>query len=471
MKHINIDAFQLFGKSTSSTSSSSKTTSGSTSGSNTSSSQKTTGSSSTSGSSYTTGGSSSTSKSHTEGSSHSVTNSQGGSQSDTSSQGGANSQTQGKSWASGVVDDDVLANKKKYENEYSQSQQVQDTYNRLQDTLNNKPGAFSSSYTDKLNSLYDQLMNREKFSYNFNADPMYQMYKDQYTTQGKQAMQDTIGTAAALTGGYSSSYSQTAGQQTYQNYLQQLNEMIPELRNQAYQEWQAEGEDLKDKYNLTQNAYNNEYNQYRDTVSDWQADRSFNQSTYDSERNFDYGKYSDNRNYFQSEYWNQRNAEQSNASNTDQTNWSKAHTDESNWSHSTTDTNYSSDTTTNTTSTNWSNTYSNSNTVSSSATASNSATNSWQNGWSNTSGSSNTTSYSPDKASSSSSSNSSSSNSDLNVTHSHGNIRSITNELKNKSEEKQIEALQNYLDKGYKGQEFTAADARYMMHELGLDKN
>lgn len=408
MKHINIGVFQLFTKSTSSTSSSTKSSSStssssstksgssSQSGSETKGSSQTTGSSSTSGSSYTTGGSSSTTKSHTEGGSHTVTNSKGGSSSDSVSNGGANSQTYGKTWASGVVDSDVIANKKKYESEYKQSQQVTDTYDRLQNTLNNKPGAFTSSYTDRLNNLYDQLMNREKFSYNFNADPMYRMYAEKYTQQGRQAMEDTMGQAASLTGGYSSSYSQTAGQQAYQNYLTQLNDMIPELRNQAYQEWQAEGEDLENKYNLTQNAYNNEYNQYRDTVSDWQADRSFDQSDYQQERNFDYGKYSDNRSYFQNEYWNQRNAETSNASNTDQTNWSKSHTDESNWSNSVSDSTNWSDTVSKTNSTNWSNTISNSNTTSNSATVSNSATTGWENtnSWSNTNSNSTTNSTS-----------------------------------------------------------------------------
>lgn len=215
---------------TSKTNSSTSSKSGSNSTSQTQGSSLTQGSSQTTGSSQSWGGSSSDTYSHTEGGSHSTTSSKGGSTSDTTSQGGANSQTAGKSWASGTVDSDIQAAKKYYENAYQQSQQVQDTYDRLQNTLNNKPGAFNSAYTDKLNNLYDQLMNREKFSYNFNADPMYQMYKEQYTQQGRQAMEDTMGQAAALTGGYGSSYSQTAGQQTYQNYLTQLNNMIPSHR-------------------------------------------------------------------------------------------------------------------------------------------------------------------------------------------------------------------------------------------------
>ena len=172
--------------------------------------------------------------------------------------------------------------------------------------------------------------------------------------------------------------------------------MIPELRNQAYQEWKAEGEDLKDKYNLTNTAYNNQYQQYRNNVSDWQQDRSFDQSAYDTERNFDYSKYQSDRNYWNQEYWNERNAEQSNASNTGSTNWAnsqqqgwnKSQTDSKNWSHSSTDTKSWSDTNSHTDSKNWANSLSNS------ATANNSVSNNWSNatGWSKTNSSTNSSS-------------------------------------------------------------------------------
>ena len=45
--------------------------------------------------------------------------------------------------------------------------------------------------------------------------------------QGKQAMQDTMGQAAALTGGYGSTYGQAVGQQQYDAYLQNLNDEVP----------------------------------------------------------------------------------------------------------------------------------------------------------------------------------------------------------------------------------------------------
>lgn len=279
----------------------------------------------------------STSINHQEGGS--TTHEEGGGQSHTvtHSEGGSHAESSGKSWASGKVEDNTQQHRNAYNTDYSEGNKVTDTYNRLQATLDQKPG-FQSQYETKLNDLYNQIMNREKFSYNFNADPMYQMYRNNYTQQGQRAMQDTMGQQVALTGGYGNSYAQTVGQQTYQNYLQQLNDRLPELRNMAYQQYQDEQALDLQKYNITSDAYNREYGQYRDSVSDWQADRSFNQAAYQDERNFDYNQFTNERNYWNQEYWNEKNAEHSNYQVTDENNWqdSVSDTTYSNWSDSST---------------------------------------------------------------------------------------------------------------------------------------
>lgn len=235
-------------------------------------------------------------------------------------EGGSHSESYGKTWLSGEVEDNTQQHRDKYNTDYQQGDKVTNAYDRLQQTLDKKPG-FQSSYEDKLNSLYDSIMNREKFSYNFNADPMYQMYKDSYTQQGKRAMQDTMGQQAAMTGGYGSSYAQTVGQQTYQGYLQQLNDRLPEFRNMAYQQYQDEVNADLQKYNITSDAYNREYGQYRDSMSDWQSDRAFEQGNYQDERNFDYNQFANERNYWNDEYWKEKAAETSNFQVTDTSYW------------------------------------------------------------------------------------------------------------------------------------------------------
>ena len=102
---------------------------------------------------------------------------------------------------------------------YQKSDSVLAAEQALADYEKNKPGAYQSSYSDQIQELLDKVMNREKFSYDFNADPLYQQYKDQYMQGGKQAMMDTTAQAAALSGGFGNSYGATAGNLAYQQYL------------------------------------------------------------------------------------------------------------------------------------------------------------------------------------------------------------------------------------------------------------
>ena len=82
-------------------------------------------------------------------------------------------------------------------------------------------------------------------------------------------MADSMGQAAALTGGYGSSYGSQVGQQTYDAYLRQLNEQVPEFYNSAYNRWLNEGNQLEEQYNLTRGLANDEYNRYQDSLSDY----------------------------------------------------------------------------------------------------------------------------------------------------------------------------------------------------------
>ena len=102
----------------------------------------------------------------------------------------------------------------------------------------------------ELEELYQALMGRRSFSYNAAEDPMYRSVADRYVQNGRLAMRDTMGSAAALTGGYGSSYAQAVGQQSFDEYLRQLSEAMPELYGMAYQRYLDEGESLRDQYDL-----------------------------------------------------------------------------------------------------------------------------------------------------------------------------------------------------------------------------
>lgn len=182
---------------------------------------------------------------------------------------------------------------------YTPSQSVLDAYDYLQSIINSKPGEYQSRYSDQLQSMLDQIMNREAFQYDASADPLFQIYQDQYILGGKRAMQDAMGQAAAMTGGYGNSYAQTVGQQTYNQYMENLMGMIPELSQMAYERYQDEGEALERNYGLLKAEEDQDYNRYRDIIGDWETERQLAENTYGTERGFDYGAFSEKRTYDQ----------------------------------------------------------------------------------------------------------------------------------------------------------------------------
>ena len=94
------------------------------------------------------------------------------------------------------------------------------------ETLSSVKPTYAGTYDAGLADLYDRISTRPAFTYDVAKDPLYQQYKDQYVQQGKLAMKDTMGQAAALTGGYGSTYGQQVGQQAYDAYLQKLSAAI-----------------------------------------------------------------------------------------------------------------------------------------------------------------------------------------------------------------------------------------------------
>lgn len=215
----------------------------------------------------------------------------------------------GSSVLSGVSRN-TQANLNKYSGGYKPSDTVTAAQKYLEQLQSQKPGAYESKWTEQLNEMYDKVMGRDDFTYDLADDPLYQQYRDQYVNLGQNAMLDTMGQAAGLTGGYGSTYSQNAGQQAYQGYLQQLNDKVPELYRMARDNYDQEGQKLLEQYGLILDRDATDYGRYRDTVADFLSERDFAQGQYDSERTFDYGKYADMLQYWQNkaqqengDYW------------------------------------------------------------------------------------------------------------------------------------------------------------------------
>lgn len=177
--------------------------------------------------------------------------------------------------------------------EYLESDAVKALRQQMEAQLGLKPGDYVSQWQPQINELTDQILNRKDFQYDLNADALYQMYKDRYVNLGQRAMMDTMGQAAALTGGYGNSAAQMVGQQAYQGYLQGLTDKIPELYQIALDRYNQAGQDLYQKYGLVNTQEQNAYNQWQDNFNRWLAERDFATGRYDTERGFDYGTYRD----------------------------------------------------------------------------------------------------------------------------------------------------------------------------------
>ena len=144
-----------------------------------------------------------------------------------------------------------------------------------------QPEDYTSGFEARLQELYDQIAGREAFSYDPEEDEMYKHYARLYAAQGAAAMEDTMGQAAALTGGYGSSYAQAVGQQTYDRYLGELASLVPELRQAALAEYTQDGKALTDRYGLLRQQESAAYDRWQDTVAQWQKALAQAQSEYD----------------------------------------------------------------------------------------------------------------------------------------------------------------------------------------------
>ena len=191
--------------------------------------------------------------------------------------------------------------------DYTPSESVTQAEALLNQHLSQKPGEYQSAWQTQLNDAINKILNRDKFSYDLNGDALYQQYKDKYIQQGKMAMMDTMGQAQAMTGGYGNSYAQSVGQQAYQQSLQELNDIVPELYQLALDQYNQEGQNLYNQYSLLGQQEDRDYGRHQDDMSAWLSERDYITGRYDSERDYDYGKYTDERNFGYGSYIDDRN--------------------------------------------------------------------------------------------------------------------------------------------------------------------
>lgn len=155
-----------------------------------------------------------------------------------------------------------------------------DAYNQAMQYTNEllaKLNSGKTSYTDQIKDLMGQIMNREDFEYDVDKDTLFQQALASAMGSGKSAMQDTIGQASALTGGYGSTYATSAGNQAYNAYIEDAYNNLPEYYNMALQAYQAEGQEMYQQLDMLNAADATEWGRTYDT---WQSNFANAQQIY-----------------------------------------------------------------------------------------------------------------------------------------------------------------------------------------------
>lgn len=158
---------------------------------------------------------------------------------------------------------------------YKKSDAVRAAENAVGQWEAQKPGAYESKYSQQIESILKDILNREEFSCNLNADPLYQQYREQYIQNGKKAMMDTVGQATALTGGYANSYAVNAGTQAYDEYLNDLNSVALDLRDRAYDKYNDEGDRLLEDITLLRSLDGDDYDKYLARLEGYYSDGEY----------------------------------------------------------------------------------------------------------------------------------------------------------------------------------------------------
>lgn len=177
--------------------------------------------------------------------------------------------------------------------EYTASQRVLDAQAAVEAQKSAKPADYQSAYDAQLEQVMERILNREDFRYDLDGDALYRRYRDSAVRNGRLAMEDTMGKAAALTGGYGSSYAQSVGQQAYHSQMESLADRIPELYNLAMNQYRLQTQGLQQKYDLLSGAQKQEYQRYQDALAAWQKEADQLWQRYTDERSSDYASYRD----------------------------------------------------------------------------------------------------------------------------------------------------------------------------------
>ena len=134
---------------------------------------------------------------------------------------------------------------------------------------------YNNQYAKQQQALLDAIINRPDFSWSKETDPQWSSYKKSYLREGDRATANALGQAAAASGGRPSTAAVTAATQAGDYYATQLNDIIPTLYQQAYDQYLNEYNMSLQDLNAVNNQEQLDYAKYLDQLGQYNTDRNF----------------------------------------------------------------------------------------------------------------------------------------------------------------------------------------------------
>lgn len=140
--------------------------------------------------------------------------------------------------------------------------------------------AYENRYQEQQKALLDSIINREGFSWSKEEDPLWPVYRKEYLREGERATADALGQAAAASGGRPSTAAATAAAQAGDYYATKLNDIIPTLYRQAYDNYLDEYQMKLQDLGAVNGQEQLEYQKYLDRLGQYNTDRGFSYQKY-----------------------------------------------------------------------------------------------------------------------------------------------------------------------------------------------
>lgn len=148
-------------------------------------------------------------------------------------------------------------------------------YYFTQNIKNKERPVYKSSYADEIDEIYDEIADRDKFTYDIDSDPLFTLYKRIYEQAGDMAYRRVLAEKSAKTGGMANTNAISAASQAKAYYNNQLAQKATDMYNDAYNKYTDETENLYKKLGTLRDLESDEYEKYINDSSAFESDRAF----------------------------------------------------------------------------------------------------------------------------------------------------------------------------------------------------